>query len=72
MLDQVLGAFQVQPDHDLDVMRAHQTLTGLSGRMLLSLEPVIQQEKPDLVIVQGDTTTTLCWRTSRRACERAT
>jgi UDP-N-acetylglucosamine 2-epimerase (non-hydrolysing) len=60
MLDQVLGAFQVQPDHDLDVMRAHQTLTGLSGRMLLSLEPVIQQEKPDLVIVQGDPTTTLC------------
>lgn len=60
MLDQVLTAFQVRPDHDLDMMRAHQTLTGLTGRMTSALEPVLQQEKPDVVLVQGDTTTTLC------------
>lgn len=60
MLDQVLAAFQVRPDHDLDMMRAHQTLTGLTGRMIGALEPVLDREKPDVVLVQGDTTTTLC------------
>lgn len=60
MLDQVLAAFEVRPDHDLDMMRADQTLAGLAGRMTSALEPVIAQEKPDVVLVQGDTTTTLC------------
>jgi UDP-N-acetylglucosamine 2-epimerase (non-hydrolysing) len=60
MLDQVLTAFQVRPDHDLDLMRPHQTLSGLTGRMIAALEPVLEIEKPDVVLVQGDTTTTLC------------
>ncbi len=60
MLDQVLSAFEVKPDYDLDLMRPGQTLTGLSGRVLSALERVLDADKPDVVIVQGDTTTTLC------------
>ncbi len=60
MLDQVLAAFQVHPDHDLDLMRPGQTLSQSSSRILAGLEPVLAAEKPDLVVVQGDTTTTLC------------
>lgn len=59
MLDQVLAAFQVVPDRDLNVMRPEQTLSGLTARILESLEPVLTEEAPDMVIVQGDTTTTL-------------
>lgn len=60
MLDQVLQAFQVAPDHDLNVMRPDQTLSQSTARIIAALEPVIQAETPDLVIVQGDTTTTFC------------
>lgn len=60
MLDQVLAAFRVTPDFDLDLMTANQTLPGLSARMLAGLEPVVAEAKPDVVYVQGDTTTTLC------------
>ncbi|HTU47537.1 MAG TPA: UDP-N-acetylglucosamine 2-epimerase (non-hydrolyzing) [Bryobacteraceae bacterium] len=60
MLDQVLGVFEVTPDYDLDVMRPGQTLTELTGRLLAALAPVFQQVKPNLVVVQGDTTTTFC------------
>jgi len=59
MLDQVLGAFQVTPDHDLDLMQPGQTLTQLTARILQALEPVIQAERPAMLVVQGDTTTTL-------------
>ncbi len=59
MLDQVLAAFQVAPDHDLDIMRPRQTLSWLTARVLESLEPVFAAESPGLVIVQGDTTTTM-------------
>ena len=59
MLDQVLAAFGVTPDHDLDLMRPGQTLAQIAARMLAALEPVIQAERPDMVLVQGDTTTTL-------------
>ncbi len=59
MLDQVLVAFQVKPDHDLDLMRPHQTLSALTGRVLEALEPVFATESPEMVIVQGDTTTTM-------------
>lgn len=60
MLDQVLAVFGVQPHHDLDVMTPGQTLASVTARMLAALEPVFRAENPDLAIVQGDTTTTLC------------
>jgi UDP-N-acetylglucosamine 2-epimerase (non-hydrolysing) len=59
MLDQVLAAFGVVPDHDLNVMRPAQTLSRTTARILSALEPVLREEAPDLVLVQGDTTTTL-------------
>ncbi|MBI2688197.1 MAG: UDP-N-acetylglucosamine 2-epimerase (non-hydrolyzing) [Acidobacteria bacterium] len=60
ILDQVLQAFQVVPDIDLNLMRPGQTLFQSSSRMIAALEPVFRDLKPDLAIVQGDTTTTLC------------
>lgn len=60
MLDQVLAAFQVTPDFDLDLMRPGQTLFQSSSRMLAALEPVFHETSPDIAIVQGDTATTLC------------
>jgi UDP-N-acetylglucosamine 2-epimerase (non-hydrolysing) len=59
MLDQVLEAFQVTPDYDLNVMRPNQTLASLTARILEGLEPVLTAAAPGMVIVQGDTTTTL-------------
>jgi UDP-N-acetylglucosamine 2-epimerase (non-hydrolysing) len=60
MLDQVLQAFDVKPEHDLDLMLPGQTLFQSTSRILAALEKVLTSERPDLVIVQGDTTTTLC------------
>ncbi len=60
MLDQVLQAFDVQPHHDLDLMLPGQTLFQSTSRILAGLEAVLQAERPSVVIVQGDTTTTLC------------
>jgi UDP-N-acetylglucosamine 2-epimerase (non-hydrolysing) len=60
MLDQVLAAFRITPDHDLDCMQPGQSLTQSTARILAQLEPVVSDEAPDLVLVQGDTTTTLC------------
>jgi UDP-N-acetylglucosamine 2-epimerase (non-hydrolysing) len=60
MLHQVLDVFQVRPDHDLNLMTPGQTLFQSTSRIIGALEPVLKQEDPGLVIVQGDTTTTLC------------
>ncbi len=60
LLDQVLAAFQITPEHDLDLMLPGQSLFQSTSRILGGLEAVLTQEKPGLVIVQGDTTTTLC------------
>jgi UDP-N-acetylglucosamine 2-epimerase (non-hydrolysing) len=60
MLDQVLRVFQVEPDYDLDLMQPGQTLSQSTARMVAALEPVFACVEPDLAIVQGDTTTTLC------------
>ena len=60
MLDQVLAAFEVTPDHDLDLMKPAQTLSESTARIMGALEPVLRRERPDMVLVQGDTTTTLC------------
>jgi len=59
MLDQVLGLFAIHPDHDLDLMREGQTLTQVTTRALTELEPYLARVKPDLLLVQGDTTTTM-------------
>jgi UDP-N-acetylglucosamine 2-epimerase (non-hydrolysing) len=60
MLDQVLSAFSVQPDFDLNLMRPGQTLTGLTARTLAAIEPILAENVPSMIVVQGDTTTTLC------------
>jgi UDP-N-acetylglucosamine 2-epimerase (non-hydrolysing) len=59
MLDQVLGLFDIQPDYDLDIMRERQSLTDVTTGVLTHLDPVVAKEKPDWVLVQGDTTTTM-------------
>lgn len=58
MLDQVLQTFQITPDYDLNIMQKGQTLSDITARALKGLEEVIQKEKPDIVLVHGDTTTT--------------
>ena len=58
MLDQVLNAFQVVPDYDLDIMKNRQTLTHITASVLEGLYGIIEEEKPDMILVHGDTTTT--------------
>ncbi|OXS55448.1 UDP-N-acetylglucosamine 2-epimerase (non-hydrolysing) [Bacillus sp. V-88] len=58
MLDQVLEIFDVTPDHDLNIMKDRQTLTGVTTRALEGLDKVMKEVKPDVVLVHGDTTTT--------------
>ncbi len=59
MLDQVLGLFDIVPDYDLDVMQPGQDLFDVTSRVLLAMRDVLEQERPDIVLVQGDTTTCL-------------
>lgn len=59
MLDQVNNFFGVVPDIDLNIMRPNQALTELTARLLLELNDVLVSEKPDVVLVQGDTTTVM-------------
>jgi UDP-N-acetylglucosamine 2-epimerase (non-hydrolysing) len=58
MLDQVLELFEIRPDHDLNVMRPGQDLYSITSEILQSVRGVYEQEKPDVVLVHGDTTTT--------------
>lgn len=58
MLDQVLDIFKIKPDFDLDVMKDRQTLNEITIRVLQGLEPVFRENKPDLILVHGDTLTT--------------
>jgi UDP-N-acetylglucosamine 2-epimerase (non-hydrolysing) len=58
MLDQVLNLFSIEPDYDLDIMQENQTLSGITSRVLKGLERVYKKEKPDLILVHGDTSTT--------------
>ncbi|MFC7402657.1 non-hydrolyzing UDP-N-acetylglucosamine 2-epimerase [Citricoccus sp. GCM10030269] len=57
MLDQVNELFDIVPDADLNIMRPNQTLNGIMERTLAGLDSLLQQERPDAVVVQGDTTT---------------
>ena len=59
MLDQVLNAFNIIPKYDLDIMKKGQTLVDITSRSLQKIDEVIKIEKPDIVLVHGDTTTTL-------------
>jgi len=58
MLDHVLRLFRIKVDYDLKLMRRNQTLTRLTSKLLLSLQRIVTLVKPDLILVQGDTTTT--------------
>lgn len=58
IMDEVLELFDITPDHDLALLRDRQTLTHVTTRALTGVEEIVQAEQPDLVVVQGDTTTT--------------
>ncbi len=58
MLDQVLDLFNIKPDYDLDIMKDNQTLSEITSRVLKKLEAVFIKERPDLILVHGDTSTT--------------
>ena len=59
MLDQVLELFSLVPDYDLNVMSPGQSLSELTSKIILKISPIIQRYKPDIMLVHGDTTTTL-------------
>lgn len=58
MLDQVLHVFDIVPEYDLNIMKAGQSLSFITNRVLMGMEEVIQKEQPDILLVHGDTTTT--------------
>src|ERR1700733_2944902 len=60
MLDSVLAVFQIAPDHDLDVMQPGQSLFQSTASIIAGLERIFKEVRPDLAVVQGDTTTTFC------------
>lgn len=60
MLDQVMDLFNIKADFDLNIMQANQTLCGITTRAIEGLCKVFEAEKPDVVLVHGDTTTTFC------------
>ncbi len=59
MLDQVLEIFHVKPDYDLQIMKPRQTITSITTDVLTAIEPVLEEAKPDVVLVHGDTTTSM-------------
>lgn len=59
MLDQVLGLFDLKPDIDLDIMQPGQTLPELTSRVLLGMDRILLDNRPDTVVIQGDTTTVM-------------
>src|ERR1700732_670955 len=58
MLDQIMRVFKLVPDFDLDIMRAGQVRSEVASRLLAAMPGVFREARPDLVLVQGDTTTT--------------
>ena len=60
MLDQTLEVFGISPAHDLNIMTADQSLAQVTERAIAGFERLFEQEKPEIVLVQGDTTTALC------------
>jgi len=60
MLDQVLRIFQITPDHDLNLMQPNQTLADLTSKAIKGIDDYLKAEQPDMMLVQGDTTTVFC------------
>lgn len=60
MLDQVLRVFQITPDHDLNLMQPHQALADLTAKAIKGIDTYLKEERPDMMLVQGDTTTVFC------------
>jgi len=60
MLDQVLDVFEIVPDVDLELMRENQSLSTLTSRAVSAIDSYLDEQKPDMTLVQGDTTTVLC------------
>ncbi len=58
MLDQVLETFSIEPHYDLDIMGQNQSLLDITGKILEKFDPIVKQERPDMILVHGDTTTT--------------
>ncbi len=58
MLDQKLEVFGIEPDYDLDIMQANQDLFYITSSVINEMKPILMKEKPDIILVQGDTTTT--------------
>ncbi|EFN6704162.1 UDP-N-acetylglucosamine 2-epimerase (non-hydrolyzing), partial [Escherichia coli O20:H9] len=58
MLDQVLEIFQIKPDYDLNLMKSGQSLNDITSSILINIKCILQEYKPDLVLVHGDTATT--------------
>lgn len=58
MLDSVLHVFHIKPDYDLNIMKKKQTLSGITSAVILDLDDILEKEKPDIVLVHGDTSTT--------------
>lgn len=69
MLDQVLNAFEIVPDYDLNIMQDNQTLSYITSQALEGLEKIIKKEKPNIVLVHGDTTTTLAGSLAAYYCQ---
>ena len=61
MLDQVLSLFDIKPDYDLNIMKQNQTISQITSNVLMGLEEVFKKEKPDIILVHGDTTTTFAY-----------
>ena len=59
LLDQALDFFKIKPDYDLDIMLPKQSLSQITARIIERVEPIINEANPDIVFVQGDTTTAL-------------
>ena len=59
MLDQVLHIFDIRPDYDLDIMKQGQDLYDITARVLVGMRMVLNESQPDLVLVHGDTTTSM-------------
>lgn len=59
MLDQVINLFDINPDYDLNIMKPGQDLTDITCNVLQGLKPVLEKERPDIVLVHGDTSTTM-------------